>query len=89
VARKGLIWTAKPCELGQLHKPVGDAEKNRVVPPKGFEPLTHRLRSDCSTTELRRPYQDPIDFDSSRIEIRTGPANDECDALSTELRRAR
>jgi hypothetical protein len=28
-----------------------------VLPPEpteGFEPTTHRLRSDCSTTELRR-----------------------------------
>lgn len=26
----------------------------KMVPPKGFEPLTHRLRSDSSTSELQR-----------------------------------
>jgi hypothetical protein len=30
------------------------AEKSLCSPQKGFEPMTHRLTADCSTTELLR-----------------------------------
>ena len=33
----------------------GGAIMHKMVPAEGFEPPTTRLRSGCSTTELRRP----------------------------------
>ena len=51
----------EPCQLREAF--IDIAKPKSFLPPVGFEPTAPSLRDWCSTTELKRPFQDEEDDD--------------------------